>query len=269
MTPLRLSAKATHEIVDIDDINSPIYRVIEVSRLIGIFEFEALNLTAPRLWDDPYENFLKYCRGIDITDDTIRWSFESYSELIFAQCWTLNEENDAVWRIYSPNKDRAKVRTTINKLFKVLNRIQDNFFRSCIGAVKYKDEDAIKRGISAAIKNDKFAFFGEGLIKEFYLVKREAFAYEKEVRLMVRLHKPANDFVNAIYQDPDNLDVCNLPLADPEELFDEIVFDPRMPDTLVHAFTSYFRNELKFKKDIYKSNLYEKPVIKEIRKSIF
>lgn len=266
-----LDTKPKHELIDLDDINSPIYRVLEISRLIDVFELKVLGLTAPKLWDDPYENFLKYSHGINLNDNRVHYNYEGYSKLIFGQCWTLNEENDAIWRIYSPNKDRVKVRTTIKKLQKVLKRIQDEGFRSYIGRVKYETEDDIKAKISTAIKNShKFPFNKESLVREYYLVKREAFIYEDEVRLLLCLPRPSDDIANAIYQDPDNLDICNLPLEDPGELFDEIVFDPRMPDSLVRAFTSYFMNVLKFKKEIRKSDFYQKPDIKEkVRRRAF
>ena len=265
-----IDTRPKHELIDLDDINSPIYRVLEISRLIDVFELKVFELTAPKLWDDPYENFLKYSHGINLNDDRVRYNYEGYSKLIFGQCWTLNEENDAIWRIYSPSKDRVKVRTTIKKLQKVLKRIQDKEFMSYIGRVKYENEDDIKAKISTAIKNShKLPFNKESLVREHYLVKREAFIYENEVRLLVCLPRPSDDFANAIYQDPDNLDICNLPLEDPRELFDEIVFDPRMPDSLVRAFTSYFRNVLKFEKEIRKSNLYQEPDIKVKVRRIF
>jgi hypothetical protein len=35
----------------------------------------------------------------------------------YGQCWSLTRESDAMWRIYSPNEDGVKVKTTIRKLF--------------------------------------------------------------------------------------------------------------------------------------------------------
>ena len=94
-------------------------------------------------------------------------------------------------------------------------------------------------------------------------MKRNTFAYENEVRLLVCLPRPPENYKNAIYQDPENLDVCYLPLDNPVEFIDEIVFDPRMPDSLVKAYTSFLRDNYKFNKNIYKSTIYTKPIIKD------
>lgn len=261
---MRIDTSAKHYLFNIDDIDIDIYRVLEVSRLFDIFETRLLELTSPKSWADPYENFLKYSYGIEDENENVRHSFEGCSKLIFGQCWTLNAETDAVWRIYSPNKDRAKVKTTIRKLYELVQKIQDKWFRSYIGKVKYLPEVEIKKNISKGIEYPRNYFFvRDRLIKEYYLVKRDTFKYENEIRLIVNLPDPPENYVNAIYQDPDNLDTCNIPLDEPGDLFDEIVFDPRMPDSLVRAYTSHLKNEFKFAKDIHKSNLYLEPKIKQ------
>ena len=262
--PIVIDTRAKHELVDIVDISQPIFRVFEVFRLIDIFEQKILSLTRSKLWDDPYENFLKYCRGVDKDNDKIHYTYDYWSDLIFGQCWTLNEENDAIWRIYSPNSDRVKVKTTIKKLFDFVNKFQEKLFHSYIGRVKYDKEDNIKMKISNTIKNsDGFPFDVDSLVKNYHLVKRDVFDYENEVRLLVYLPPKPENHVNSIYQDSQNLDICNLPIDSTEELFDEIVFDPRMPDSLARAFISHFMINLKFKTNIYKSELYKKPYIRE------
>jgi hypothetical protein len=266
--------RAEHKLVDIVDATQSIYRVCEISRLIDVFVNKSLSLTRPKLWDDPYENFLKYAIGIDnYKDEEIHHSYDYLSNEIFGQCWTLNIENDATWRIYSPGGDRVKVKTTIVKLFNFMKRFTVNGLYSYIGKVTYDKQENIISKISIAIKNKSpytsSPFDIESLVKNYYLVKRDVFDYENEVRLMVSLPSKSENDINARYQDSKNLDICNLPLDDPEDFFDEIVFDPRIPDSLVRAFTSYFKSDLKYDKNIYKSTLYEKPYVKEKVKSIF
>lgn len=261
---MRIDTRAKHNLVDIENEDSKIFRVLEVFRLFDIFETKRIGLTAPKLWDDPFENFLKHSYGVSSENKELRISFEGYSKYIFGQCWTLNEETDALWRIYSPNRDRVKIKTTIAKLLERIRKIQNKWFRSYIGRVKYLPEHEIKKKISDGIKNsDKYFQITDKLIREYYLIKRDTFKYENEIRLIVILPQPPENYKNAIYQDPDNLDICNLPLDDPVELIDEIVFDPRMPDSLVKAYTSYLRRNFNFSKDMYKSGIYSKPEIKE------
>jgi hypothetical protein len=75
--PVIIDFSAKHELVGIDDTTQSIYRVCEIYRLIDIFVNKSLSLTRPKLWDDPYENFLKYATGIDkYNDEEIRQSYD-------------------------------------------------------------------------------------------------------------------------------------------------------------------------------------------------
>lgn len=258
---------AKHELVNINDkdIKKPIYRVYEVSRLIDIFEKKDLCLVKPKLWDDPYENFLKYAQGVgEFRGKKINFTYNYDQDTIFGQCWTLNKETDATWRIYSPMCDRVKVKTSIEKLFNFMKGFNDELLFTYIGKVKYTKQKNILSQITKEIKEQSpyLSFHFDSLIKKYYLVKRDVFKYENEIRLMVSLPDKRENDINSIYRDPNNLDVCRFPLPDPGNFFDEIVFDPRMENSLVRAFTTYFKSSLKFNKDIYKSKLYDKPYVK-------
>jgi hypothetical protein len=259
-----IDTSAKHYLIGVDNDDTKIFRVLEIFRLFDLFETNLLGLTSPKLWDDPYENFLRHSYGISTEEENLRISYEGYSKFIFGQCWTLNDETDAIWRIYSPNRDRVKIKTSIKKLHGSLQKIQDKWFRSYLGKVKYVTEHEIKKKIANGImESKKYFMIKNTLIRDFYFVKRNTFMYENEIRLIVNLSRPPENYKNAIYQDPDNLDVCILPLEDPTDLIDEIVFDPRMPNSLVRAYISHLRNEFNFSKPIYKSTIYMKPEIKQ------
>jgi hypothetical protein len=121
-------------------------------------------------------------------------------------------------------------------------------------------ESEIKSNLSRAIKAG--TFFVDDMIKDFYLKKRDTFTEEREVRLLVKLVRPEEKVVNANYQDPKNLDVCRLPIRDPADFIDEVVFDPRMPDSLVRAYTAYLRTTFNYAKNCFKSKIYEAPKLK-------
>ena len=260
---MKIDLSATHELIDIED-DSVIYRIEEVHRLVDVFNNKLLTIVSPRVWDDPYEYFLKYCYGVS-KETGARHNYEGYTKLIFAQCWTMNEESDAIWRIYSPNRDKVKIKTSVSKLHRILTIIKNKGFKSYIGKVKYVDEINIKQRISNLIRGtEKVPFIiKDDLIRNQYLFKRMAFSHEKEIRVLVTLPKPPEKYINAIYQDSDNLNLCHIPLEDPSDLFDELVFDPRMPNGQYKAYKSYFENELGYKKPIFKSNLYLRPNIVE------
>lgn len=83
------------------------------------------------------------------------------------------------------------------------------------------------------------------------LLKREAFEHEKEVRLVYRE-------TTERYKKDQNIIEFDI---DPNTLFDEIVFDPRMSETDYEMYS----NEIKrcsFTKPISQSTLYQAPNLK-------
>ena len=169
---------AKHLLIDLENDESAIYRLIEVHHLFELFESRLLTLVAPKLWDDPYDNFLGHCYGIVPSEPNCRYDYSGYAKLIFGNCWTLNQDNDATWRIYSPDKRRVKIKTTVKKLHGLANKVDDQWFRSYLGKVSYFSESEIKSNISKAIKAG--AFFVDDIIKDFYLRKRDTFSEEKK-----------------------------------------------------------------------------------------
>lgn len=129
-----------------------------------------------------------------------------------------------------------------------------------MGKVSYLSESEIKSNISKAIKAG--TFFVDDMIKDFYLKKRDTFSEEREIRLLVRLVEPGGKVVNADYQDHDNLDICRLPIGDPVDLIDEVVFDPRMPDSLVRAYTAHMATTFDYTKNCFKSKIYDSPKLR-------
>jgi hypothetical protein len=101
--------------IDIDDWDAPIYRVYSMHRFKSLLNTKTNGLVHPSLWKDPFENFFLKCKAV--ASDGTFVSLESLSESWYGQCWTKNRDSDAMWRIYSPNKDGVRVSTTIRKLF--------------------------------------------------------------------------------------------------------------------------------------------------------
>lgn len=78
------------------DYSTKIYRIFSTNRLIELFEKKENALVKPELWDDPFENFI-----LKIPE---KGSKSKPNKRGYGQCWTLNFESDAMWRIYSPDK---------------------------------------------------------------------------------------------------------------------------------------------------------------------
>lgn len=221
-------------LICISDPDIPIYRTFPFGRFREVLEQRALVLVAPSLWDDPFENFLVGCT-INYMQDG-KWQQECFDRIlrpVYAQCWSLAAESDALWRIYSkidkdPQTGRnkaveyegVKVRTTARKLLGALwdgSPIQP--FDSCfIGLVEYLPQaDAAQRVANEVGRAQLNAFSGGRGHARALLMKREPFDHEHEIRLIFVDHR--DDYGSSRV----------LPIEiDPSALFEEAVLDPRL-----------------------------------------
>ncbi len=221
-----------------------IYRVFAIDRLIEMFEEEENALVKPELWDDPFENFIL---NIPIRHKNGKVSKSTLRKRGYGQCWTLNIESDAMWRIYSPDKNGVKIRTTIRKLFQSLYSAQTSYARiSCfIGKVKYYSKKEIEQLVSdrIAVRNQFNGSIGQA---RSLLFKRKAFKHEKEIRL--------------IYLDPHNQSNSNVYLypCDPLSLIDRITFDPRMSPRVYNIYKKHLKG-IGYQGTLVQSSLYRPP----------
>jgi len=228
-----------------EDLEKPIYRVFSRERFIQLFETKKLTLVKPKLWEDPFENYIMNATGK--TKDGVQFTI-AFREKYYGQCWTTKRESDAIWRIYSPDKNGVKVKTTIRKLFEALYTQTGKFKDiSCfIGKVQYfptaklldllADPDNTKSNLTDTT--------GRGQASTL-LLKRMAFSHEKEVRL---IYNSPNELHSDIYEFDIN----------PFNLIDQIVFDPRIEDSNYKADKELLRN-WGYEKGIVKSGLYKIP----------
>ena len=136
-----------------------------------------LVLVNPDMWDDPFENF--YFKADAVIDGQMI-SFENLRKGTFGQCWTLNEDTDAMWRIYSPEKDGVRLKTTVGKLFESLTKQQvQPTFNSYIGKVEYLAKEEMQKYHKQSYSETMRIGFAKMLLR-----KRKAFEHEAEVRVV-------------------------------------------------------------------------------------
>lgn len=203
------------------DREQKIYRIFTLSRFEEMIQKQELVLVRPSMWDDPFENFFLNVNVIDANGEL--GSLQSIKDSWYGQCWTTNEDTDAMWRIYSPNKDGVRVSTTVGKLFDAIYDENDKWasLKYFIGKVEYKTKQEISEFMqntsfwSVAIggQNDGFA--------RLLCVKREAFAHENEVRILIS--KTPEEMKK------DNSCIFKIKI-DFENLFEDICLDPRLPE---------------------------------------
>jgi hypothetical protein len=210
-----------------------LYRILDFSRVVQIFESESLYFAHPRTWDDPYEARVEH----------------QSSHALFAQCWCQIGVSDAMWRIYSPAHMGVRISTSTKKLSTAVQASTRHLgYGWKAGPVEYLSQHDLNlqvRKLTSSLR-EKFDF--ATAVKILYM-KREAFSHESEWRATV------------YYPDVDHTQIQKgISVAiNPHKIIDSILLDPRAPQGLVDAFTYYFKEKLKFKGRVARSVLYKSP----------
>jgi hypothetical protein len=231
-----------------------IYRVFSKERLFEMFTEKKLSLVTPTLWDDPFENFLAKAKVTlnGMPNVRIGGIFRNF----YGQCWTLNSESDAMWRIYSHRKDGARVSTTVGRLLRSICDPADPFASMSyyIGSVAYHSEAELRRFFEDPenVSSVTFDPTGRGQAMTLFF-KRQEFAHEREVRLLYRFSAEGES-----EQRPEQ--VWQFPI-DPDSLFDDVLFDPRMEESALSTEERQLR-VLGFTKEVRQSTLYKLPGLK-------
>nr|WP_269090631.1 DUF2971 domain-containing protein [Aliarcobacter butzleri] len=149
-----------------------------------------------------------------------------------------------MWRIYSPEKDGVRLKTTVGKLFRAVIDQQGIFadFGSYIGKVEYLSKEEIqeyhKQTFSETLTN--------GGLASMLLRKRKAFSHEAEVRVLASLSSEyLHEYEDGLYQVK----------IDFEHMFDQICLDPRLEKNDFESIKA--KLEEKTKTPIIQSDLYQ------------
>ena len=160
-----------------------------------------------------------------------------------------------MWRIYSPDGDGVKVKTTARKLFNVLVSSPHQYaaLRYFIGKVEYWHQPRLV----AYFNNPRIAkgYLTDSTARgpaQALLVKRREFIHEKEVRLIFQCA-----------QSEGRANTKCFPM-DPNSLYEEMELDPRIDDPMmIIAWTTEFRN-LGYTNNIQQSEFYRLPSLSPI-----
>lgn len=226
------------------ELDKPIYRIISLERLLELFVTEETTLVKPKLWEDVFENFILKS-PVKLRNGEI--AEYNYYDRLYGQCWTLHKASDAVWRIYSSDKQGLRIQATIRKLADSLRNAQTSLaeFKCGIGKVEYLSDKKLMN-----VANSTFDDSGIGVEEIFksLLVKRRAFVHEREVR--------------ALYHEIDDgafsSDLYHYKI-DPHELIDQIMIDPRRSYEEFCSIKKIIQNATGFRGEIKRSLLYTLP----------
>jgi len=226
-----------------------IYRIFPLKRFIELIKSKQLVLVTPEMWDDPFENFFLKANAYDEHGTIVDLS--NLRNAWFGQCWTKNKDTDAMWRIYSPNKDGVRVKTTVGKLFDAIYDKEYEYspLTYFIGQVEYKT----KQELESFMKNASFVDMVIGgqntSLAHLLLIKRDAFLHENEVRLLVN----ESDSDRA----KEYKGLYKIPITNITSLIDEVCLDPRLSNEEYEFYQEAIKSLIGEGIPIEKSDLYE------------
>lgn len=224
------------------DLDRYIYRIISVDRLIELFNKNQNGLVTPDQWEDPFESLI--LKSNFVLADGTPAKFSNPEKMSAAQCWSLHRASDAMWRIYSKDKQSVRIRTTIRKLFNSLyDSVDASEKHKCfIGKVDYLRQDQI-------INFGNTVFRGDGplsvMLAKSLLIKRRAFQHENEIRL---IFMPTNFDSDLFFYD-----------INPHELIEQIMTDPRLDKSESNLLKQKIIEKTAFSGPIKRSLLYAPP----------
>lgn len=204
--------------------NVPIFQILPVKYLLKIFRNKSLRFNnILHTWEDPYELFmLKQQIAIEGFSN-----FNAPSELqknYYGQCWSLNKDSDAMWRIYSPDKESVRIKTTVIKMINVLEQTRGMMWVAPLfGKVKYLPQDKIMEWLLQTQNDEKLWIF-ECFSRSLF-IKRYEFEHENEIRFLIHNGNFADapTYTN-VYDDHIDMQI------DPSKFIEEIALDPRLSD---------------------------------------
>lgn len=162
-------------------------------------------------------------------------------------CWHINNnENKDMWEAYTSEKESIVIKSSIDKIYKALNILNNSNFNIDIGEVEYVDF------------HNRILEYKDHIITPLFYKDKE-YEYERELRVIV-WKKPENNILNT---DLSNFNVCqggslNIDL---DILIDEIYISPNSSDDFIEKIKQLLPDNLKNKvvrKSMFEMKINEK-----------
>ena len=225
-------------------LNSPIYRIMPLERVLQIYENKELYFpNISRCWEDPYELFVYKQHYIY---NGYNLDVNEVLQHHYGQCWSRRKDSDAMWRIYSPDMKSVRLKSTIGRVINALFLGKGNDMVLNYGIVKYYN----LRGIETWLKNNFTGSFSDEYVINSYFIKRTNFSHEEEVRFIIST--PTTDGTNMFPA----LNGIKITIQ-PDDVISQIALDPRLPkdrcDVLENLLLRYTGHNTK----VVQSRLYQ------------
>lgn len=214
------------------DLDTPVYKYMPLKYVKILIQNSNLRVDQVSKWEDSYENwFLK--ERLRLANGEIGEA-KNLIPGVYGQCWSKQEESDAMWRIYSVIKKESKdsqkqfsyledsairIKTTARKIFDALYLSDSDMASVYIGNVKYLSQDDFNKEIDGLSPMQPSSF-----IKVFcnsYYLKRDSFAHEEEIRPIIIIPNVGDDRFGV---------ECLNYQIDPNSFIEALVADPRLSE---------------------------------------
>jgi hypothetical protein len=241
--------------INFDDDKVKLQRIYPKAYLLDLLQSKSNMLPRISSWEDPYENFfLKSAVKISSGESA---DLTSIANCWYGQCWSANEESDAMWRIYSdigsPEKIGIKVVTTAEKLYRYhVKKHEFSSLQTFIGKVKYITDSELNEimsnlsftEVALGGRNNKFA--------KLNCYKRMPFEHEREYRVLFFETHP-----NMSIEPKIGFKMMKFEI-EPTDFIEEIILDPRMSDFEAERLKGEIE-QIGYGGKIGKSELYRMP----------
>lgn len=222
-----------------------LYRYINLKQFISLIESNQISLTKITKWEDTWEIPEGKIPAL-LDNGEISYPKWSIDEIMYGMCWSRKMESDALWRIYSPNKDGLILQTSVEK-FNQLNEIHYGL----LAPVIYYDN--LLKALQELQENNEYPHpFSRAFLK------RTAFEHEYEVRLVTFNDEKCLN----ITRENDNF--INISL-NPLNFIENIIIDPRADDWYVETIKKYCARAgfsfVPIRSNLYKADLYKEAKI--------
>lgn len=160
---------------------SKLFKYMPLDTFILSLNSGSIRFVEPSVWDDQYEKRF-YCANYHFP------GAENSTPRVYATCFTSKSVSNAAWKVYSHNKGLGAycVQLEIN-VVKLRNQIESSGMKIVEKKVVYMPESKIrdthKRG--SELYGKYFSEFNIHRFLELLSIKRNAYDYEKEVRMFV------------------------------------------------------------------------------------
>lgn len=220
------------------DLDKSLYRYMSLAQFLSMVENQRLYLNKVKNWEDPWEGPDDQLPILS-SDGQPVFSESGLTATTVGQCWTYERDSDAMWRIYSPDRQGIMIETRVD-CFSGIQDLRD----PVLAKVLYYSKDNYIEKRKQISENESYLFAGD------MALKREAFKHENEVRLLVCLqaYKEIENPFEISYKDF---------VFDPSVFIKSITFDPRADDWFVETMKKYCFSK-GFTCPVEKSLLYKK-----------